>query len=159
MLLNLNRRGKIVTDSQHLPSPSSYGRDSILMKRNLSLLDVWIWRSYLFMNLVAFSIKTKGAHNFVRRLWTVFARFGFSERPNSRALHALLKTLQPYHTGPTFFIPAVVLKRHPKLISEIARQGAEIGIHGYVHNDYRTLSAQQQYIQTQQAIEIFHKTR
>lgn len=111
------------------------------------------------MNLIAFSIKTKGAHNFLRRLWTVFARFGFSERPNSRALHALLKTLQPYHTGPTFFIPAVVLNRHPKLISEIARQGAEIGIHGYAHNDYRTLSAEQQYIQTRQAIEVFHKTR
>jgi hypothetical protein len=111
------------------------------------------------MNLVAFSIRTKGAHNFVRRLWTVFARFGFSERPNSRALHALLETLQPYHTGPTFFIPAVVLNRHPQLISEIARQGAEIGIHGYVHNDYRTLSAEQQYLHTQRAIEIFQKTR
>lgn len=111
------------------------------------------------MNLVSFSLKTKGAHNFLRRLWTVFARFGFSERPNSRALHALLKTLQPYHTGPTFFIPAVVLNRHQKLISEIARQGAEIGIHGYVHNDYRTLSGEQQYRQTQQAIEIFQKTR
>lgn len=110
------------------------------------------------MNLVAFSIKTKGAHNFARRLWTVFARFGFSERPNRRALLALLQTLQPYRTGPTFFIPAVVLHRHPKLISEIAQIGAEIGIHGHVHNDYRTLSAEQQYLQTQKAIEIFTKT-
>jgi hypothetical protein len=111
------------------------------------------------MNLVAFSLKTKGAHNFARRLWTVFARFGFSERPNSRALHALLHTLQPYHSGPTFFIPAVVLNRHPQLISDIARQGAEIGIHGYVHNDYRTLSAEEQYTQTRQAMEIFQRTR
>jgi peptidoglycan/xylan/chitin deacetylase (PgdA/CDA1 family) len=107
------------------------------------------------MNLVAFSLRTKGAHNFARRLWTVFARFGFSERPNSRALHALLHTLEPYHAGPTFFIPAVVLKRHPRLISDIARQGAEIGIHGYVHNDYRTLSAREQYSQTRQAIDVF----
>lgn len=110
------------------------------------------------MNLVAFSIRTKGAHNFARRLWTVFARFGFSERPNRRALLALLQALQPYRTGPTLFIPAVVLDRHPKLISEIAQIGAEIGIHGHVHNDYRTLSSEQQYLQTQKAIEIFTKT-
>lgn len=111
------------------------------------------------MNLVAFSLRTKGAHNFARRLWTVFARFGFSERPNSRALHALLHTLQPYHTGPTFFIPAVVLNRHPRLIADIARQGAEIGIHGYVHNDYRTLSAEEQQTQTRQAIDVFRQTQ
>ncbi|HET8843384.1 MAG TPA: polysaccharide deacetylase family protein [Ktedonobacteraceae bacterium] len=111
------------------------------------------------MNLVAFSIRTKGAHNFARRLWTVFARFGFSERPNRRALLALLQALQPYQTGPTLFIPAVVLNRHPKLISEIAQNGAEIGIHGHVHNDYRTLNSEQQFTQTQKAIEIFTKTK
>lgn len=110
------------------------------------------------MNLVAFSIKTKGAHNFARRLWTVFARFGFSERQNRRSLLALLQALQPYQTGPTLFIPAVVLERHPRLISEIVQMGAEIGIHGHVHNDYRTLSTSQQYAQTRQAIEIFAKT-
>lgn len=110
------------------------------------------------MNLVAFSIRTKGAHNFARRLWTVFARFGFSERPNRRALMALLQALQPYQTGPTLFIPAVVLNRHPRLISEIARGGAEIGIHGHVHNDYRTLDAEQQYAQTRRAIEVFART-
>ena len=110
------------------------------------------------MNLVSFSIKTKGAHNFARRLRTVFTRFGFSEYPTRRALLALLQTLQPYQTAPTFFIPAVVLHRHTRLIAEIAEQGAEFGIHGHVHNDYRTLSAATQYTQTQQAIEIFTRS-
>jgi peptidoglycan/xylan/chitin deacetylase (PgdA/CDA1 family) len=110
------------------------------------------------MNLVAFSIRTKGAHNFARRLWTVFARFGFSEGRNRRALLALLQALQPYQSGPTLFIPAVVLGRHPQLIAEIAQGGAEIGIHGHVHNDYRTLTAEEQYTQTSQAIEVFAKT-
>lgn len=111
------------------------------------------------MNLVSFSIRTKGAHNFVRRLRTVFTRFGFSDNATRRALFALLQALQPYASAPTFFIPAVVLNRHPRLIAEIARQGAEIGVHGHVHNDYRTLSAEQQYTQTQQAIEIFDRTK
>src|SRR5260370_33742999 len=94
-----------------------------------------------------------------RRLRTVFTRFGFSGSVTRRALLALLQALQPYQSAPTFFIPAVVLNRHPGLIAEIARCGAEIGIHGHVHNDYRTLSAEQQYMQTQQAIEIFNRTQ
>ncbi len=111
------------------------------------------------MNLVSFSIKTKGAHNFVRRLRTVFTRFSFSDRVTRSALFALVQALQPYESAPTFFIPAVVLGRHARLIAEVARRGAEIGIHGYVHNDYRTLSTEQQYAQTQQAIDVFTQTK
>src|SRR6516164_11464456 len=72
------------------------------------------------MTLVSFSIKTKGAHNFVRRLITVFSRFGFSETRTQHALHAVIEILQQYNGAPTFFIPAVVLRRHPRLIAEIA---------------------------------------
>src|SRR6266700_1041446 len=110
------------------------------------------------MNLVSFSIKTKGVHNFVRRLGTVFTRFGFSETRIRQSLHTLIDCLEQHHTAPTFFIPAVVLRRHPTLLSEIANCGAEIGIHGYVHNDYRTLRKPEQYRQTQQAISIFQNT-
>ncbi len=107
------------------------------------------------MNLVAFSIKTKGAHNFARRLWTVFARFGFSDARSRRTLLAILASVRQYGGSPTFFIPAVVLRRHPELINEIAACGAEIGIHGYVHNDYRSLSDASQHQQTQQAMAVF----
>lgn len=111
------------------------------------------------MNLVSFSIKTKGIHNFARRLWTVFTRFGFSEARTRRALHTVIDALRQYNGAPTFFIPAVVLARHAQLIREIADCGAEVGIHGYVHNDYRSLSAAEQYQQTRQAISVFEKTR
>ncbi len=111
------------------------------------------------MNLVAFSIRTKGLHNFARRLWTVFIRFGISETRTRRALHTIINTLRKYRGTPTFFIPAVVLGRHPGLITEIANAGAEIGIHGYVHNDYRTLGKEEQYRQTKQAISVFQRTR
>ncbi len=107
------------------------------------------------MNLVSFSIRTKGVGNFARRLRTVFTRFGFSEAPTRRALDTVVDSLQHYNAAPTFFIPAVVLRRHPTLIAEIARHGTEIGIHGYVHNDYRYLSEDQQYKQTKQAISVF----
>src|SRR2546423_1924671 len=64
------------------------------------------------MNLVSFSIKTKGAHNFTRRLWTVFTRFGFSEAQTRRALNTVINILGQYNAAPTFFIPAVVLRPH-----------------------------------------------
>jgi peptidoglycan/xylan/chitin deacetylase (PgdA/CDA1 family) len=111
------------------------------------------------MNLVAFSIRTKGAHNFARRLWTVFARFGFSDARSRRTLLAILATVRKYGGNPTFFIPAVVLRRHPELINEIALCGAEIGSHGYIHNDYRALSGASQYHQTQQALAVFQEVQ
>lgn len=111
------------------------------------------------MNLVAFSIRTKGLHNFTRRLWTVFSRFGFSERRIRKALYAIIDTSRQYSTAPTFFIPAVVLHRHPKLIAKIARDGTELGIHGYVHNDYRFLTEEEQYKQTQQAMSVFEQVQ
>lgn len=110
------------------------------------------------MNLVSFSIKTKGIHNFARRLWTVFTRFGFSEARTRRALHTVIDTLREYDSAPTFFIPAVVLGRHPKPIREIADCGAEVGVHGYVHNDYRSLSESEQFKQTEHATSLFRTT-
>lgn len=109
------------------------------------------------MNLVTYSIKTKGLYNFARRLRTVFTRFGFTDSPIRHALYTIIDALQRYNGAPTFFIPAVVLDRHPQLISEIALDGAEIGIHGYVHNDYRMLSEGEQYKQTEKAVAVFQR--
>ncbi len=107
------------------------------------------------MNLVSFSIKTKGMHNFARRLWTVFTRFGITQTRTRRALLTAIEILRQYDAAPTFFIPAVVLRRNHTLLAEISRCGAEIGIHGYVHNDYRSLSEAKQFKQTEQAISLF----
>lgn len=111
------------------------------------------------MNLVSFSIRTKGIHNFARRLWTVFTRFGISEAKTRNALYTVIAALRNYNAAPTFYIPAVVLGRHPRLLGEIAGAGAEIGIHGYVHNDYRSLSKDEQYKQTKQATFVFQKNQ
>lgn len=111
------------------------------------------------MNLVSFSIRTKGIHNFGRRLWTVFSRFGFSEDRMRKSLTTIVSALKSHDAAPTFFIPAVVLQRHVALIAGIAGSGAEIGVHGYVHTDFRSLSKNAQYKQTQQAITVFQKAK
>jgi len=111
------------------------------------------------VNLVSFSIKTKGARTFFRRIHTVFSRFGFSEAPIQQALYTVTDLLQQCEGAPTFFIPAVVLRRHPAMIAKVASSGAEIGIHGYVHTDYRSLNESEQYQQTRHAISVFQGTR
>ena len=133
---------------------------------NLSLLILsscagvnGVFRDNNAMNLVAFSIKTKGLQNFARRLRTVFTRFGFSEKKTRKALYTIIQSLQAYHAAPTFFIPAVVLRRHADLISEIVDSGAEVGVHGFVHNDFRYLSRQEQDAQTHQAMSVFQEAR
>lgn len=107
------------------------------------------------MNLVAYSMKTKGADAFTRRLWTVFTRFGLTEGRTRRSLQSMIDALRPYHSAPTFFIPGAVLGRSPSLIRRIQRAGAEVGIHGYVHNDYRALPKDEQVSQTREAMAVF----
>ncbi len=109
------------------------------------------------MNLVTFSVKSKGARNFARRLWTVFSRFGFGEERSRRCLASIINAVEAHGAAPTFFIPAVVLERHPMLMAAVARRGCEIGIHGYVHNDYRGLDADSQYAQVRRAMSIFER--
>ncbi len=71
----------------------------------------------------------------------------------------MIDILQRYGGSPTFFIPAVVLRRHPRLMADIARSGTEIGLHGYVHNDYRLLSWDEQYEQTRKAALTFKRSQ
>src|SRR5260370_7644958 len=104
------------------------------------------------MNLVSFSIRTKGSYNFARRLRTVFTRFGFSESPIRHALYTIIDTLQRYNGAPTFFIPAVVLGRHPALIPHIITDGVEISIHSYFPNDNLHFSKHNHFTHTTQPI-------
>lgn len=109
------------------------------------------------MNLVSYSLKTKGALAFSRRLGTVFTRFGISEARTRRSLESMIEAVRLYDSAPTFFIPASVLGRSPDLIRRVQRCGAEIGVHGYVHNDYRGLSKDAQARQTREAMAVFDR--
>ena len=91
------------------------------------------------MNLFSCSIKNRGVHNFACRLRTVFTRFGFLEERIRRALYAVIDALHKYDSAPTFYIPAIVLNLHVALVSAFTEDGAEIGIHRYERNGYRSL--------------------
>lgn len=109
------------------------------------------------MNLVSYSLRTKGVLAFSRRLGTVFTRFGISDARTRRSLESMIEAVRLHNSAPTFFIPASVLRRSPSLIRRVQRNGAEIGIHGYVHNDYRGLGKDAQARQTREAIAVFDR--
>ncbi len=109
------------------------------------------------MNLVAYSMKTKGGAAFGRRLWTVFTRFGLTEGRTRRSFQEIIEALRPYGSAPTFFVPAAVLERSPSLIRRAQRMGVEIGVHGYVHNDYRALPKREQVAQISEAAALFRR--
>jgi peptidoglycan/xylan/chitin deacetylase (PgdA/CDA1 family) len=69
----------------------------------------------------------------------------------------MFDALRPYDAAPTFYVPALVLDRNPQIVRWAQSAGAEIGIHGLAHNDYRMLSKDAQLTQISQAMNIFQR--
>ncbi|MBI4304238.1 MAG: polysaccharide deacetylase family protein [Chloroflexi bacterium] len=56
---------------------------------------------------------------------------------------------------PTLPVTAVVLKRHPKIISKLSKNGIEFAVHGYIHCDYGVLPLEEQAVHFGKAIDTF----
>jgi peptidoglycan/xylan/chitin deacetylase (PgdA/CDA1 family) len=69
----------------------------------------------------------------------------------------MFDALRPYDATPTYYVPALVLDRNPQIIRWAQSAGAEIGIHGLAHNDYRMLSKETQLAQISRAMNIFKR--
>jgi hypothetical protein len=93
---------------------------------------------------VAMSLRAKGFGGYVSRLGTIASRFGFGEIEMRRALDRYVALTDSVGAAPTFAIPAVVLSRHPAMVSDYVRRGVEFAVHGLVHGDHLTLSAERQ---------------
>jgi polysaccharide deacetylase family protein (PEP-CTERM system associated) len=55
----------------------------------------------------------------------------------------LLDLFSEFHVSGTFFILGEVARTHPNLIKEIERRGHELGIHGYSHRRYHSMSREE----------------
>jgi hypothetical protein len=109
------------------------------------------------MSTLYFLSKSRGPRNLLSRIRTIINRFGFSSRKFKRLLNRYIATTQNLGCIPTFAITAVILKRHPELIRKLSQQGIEFAVHGYVHIDYKSLSANRQTIHFTKAIDTFNK--
>ncbi len=107
------------------------------------------------MNLFAHSIASKGGVSFVRRVGIVATRFGVTPAKAERSLDAYLKVFRRYDCNGTFPITATVLCRNPRVAHRLTDAGVELAVHGYVHTDHTTLSADAQREQIAGALRVF----
>lgn len=61
-----------------------------------------------------------------------------------RGLLRVLETLKEYGIRATFFIPGMAAEDYPQEVREIAAQGHEVALHGYAHEDFAGLAAEEQ---------------
>lgn len=77
--------------------------------------------------------------------------------PNCAA-RRIMDILEEEGVPGTFFIPAKVMEDHPDLCKEIDAKGFEIGHHGYRHERYVDLSAEEQRAIIEKSQNIFQRT-
>lgn len=61
-----------------------------------------------------------------------------------RGLPRILDILGRAQVSATFFVPGWTIDNWPEAVKEIARAGHEIGVHGYLHEEFSSLTAEQQ---------------
>ena len=64
----------------------------------------------------------------------------------------MLNVLNTYNVKTTFFVGGQWVEKEPEILKEIAKNGHEIGNHGYFHRDHDKLS----YTQNQEEIKVCH---
>ena len=69
-----------------------------------------------------------------------------------RNVERILAKLEEYNVKGTFYVPGLTAERYPEVIRMIAKEGHEIGHHGYAHERFAGRSIEEQ-------IEIIEKTQ
>ena len=109
------------------------------------------------MRALKYALRNKGWASVLRRGKMIVQRYGITSNNMKENLELFEKILDKYGCGATIPIPAAILQRHgKKAMQEFNNQCFEFAIHGFVHNDYSTLSRHEQGEQLQKAIDIFN---
>lgn len=74
----------------------------------------------------------------------LWGRSGYGRYGAQIGVHRLLDLFDRRGMRATFFIPGYDVERYPKVMERIAQAGHEVGGHGYFHEDFSTLSRDQQ---------------
>ncbi len=107
------------------------------------------------MSMTKWLSASRGIGNLFLRITTVLNRFGISAKRFERRLYRYRAVTGDLGCVPTLPVTAVILKRHPGLISKLSREGIEFAIHGYIHVDYGALSPEEQTRHFRKAIATF----
>ena len=103
-------------------------------------------------NWISFVLgQSRGPRNAITRLPTIVGRFGVTPDKSEHNLDKLLEVTDKYSVNPTLPVTAATARRHPDVVRRLEDRGVEIAAHGLVHNDYASLSREEQFAQVSQA--------
>ncbi|MGQ9603005.1 MAG: polysaccharide deacetylase family protein [bacterium] len=109
------------------------------------------------MNRIGFIISSRGLRNSMERSFQIVNRFGITPSRMRERLRRYMEKVGEFGTSPSFPLTAVILDRNPDVAKMIKNMGAEICIHGLVHNDLSRLSFENQYRHIREAINLFKR--
>lgn len=69
----------------------------------------------------------------------------------------ILDAYKRYGLKQTFFVPAWCIERYPDTVEAIARDGHEVGFHGYIHEAPNSLSRDEEHYWMQRSIAVIEK--
>jgi peptidoglycan-N-acetylglucosamine deacetylase len=97
-----------------------------------------------YRSAAVFTFDVDGASNQQLMEGTTLGNLSAGEYGPRVAVPRILKLLEKYNLKGTFFVPAWVAEHYPALIREIHGRGHEIGAHGYLHENFGRLSAEEE---------------
>ena len=74
----------------------------------------------------------------------LWGRYAYGRYGEQMGAARILDTLARYGIHATFFIPGYDAERNPEIMERIGKAGHEIGGHGYLHEDFSSLVADEQ---------------
>jgi len=109
------------------------------------------------LNRLKFVLESRGIGNSLERLWQVGTRFGLTAARMERRLVAYHQLVAAHGAAPSLPITARVLARNPHIGERLVALGAELCVHGLVHNDLSNLRPEIQTEQIEAACRIFRE--
>jgi len=106
------------------------------------------------MNFIEWYQK-RGFRFIYERATKLSERYSFTPVKAMARIRFCVDRLSAYRCYPTFFVPAIVVKRNSDFIHELQEKGCEIGVHGYQHIDMRSISPKEACFQLNKAKAVF----
>jgi hypothetical protein len=106
---------------------------------------------------VGYWLSRRDARYVAKRAAALAGRYDVSgKKARRRAIHCT-QLLQRYGARPTFAVPGRVALRDPAFFRSLAKEGAELAVHGFDHVDFRGLTTEQRNGQLERGADAFRR--
>jgi hypothetical protein len=100
-------------------------------------------------------LKTKGFIGIPFRVAMLIKRFDLDGHLMNSIVHEIETLGQEFGYAPAMIVPAVVVKRHAKAMSDVFHSSLEWGVHGHTHKSFRHFSLSRQKDELKKAKSLF----